>query len=171
MVTDVGMLYSPRVMSREVNITFDQRTFLGTSANQKRHYLKSYNNEIYCWEILIITINSIVSIILVPINNLLSYTLTLYMVQQMMWIKRWFVSLYIYTGWRDWHLFLSDGSIYHCNNWHFNESTIRAKCDIIVHFINTTKTKWEKHTILCLIVQDKRRKLIFIVLARLINYP
>jgi hypothetical protein len=30
-------------MSREVNITIYQRTFLGTSANQKRHYLKSYN--------------------------------------------------------------------------------------------------------------------------------
>ena len=34
--------------SREVNITFYQRTLLGTSANQKRHYLKSYNNENYC---------------------------------------------------------------------------------------------------------------------------
>jgi len=44
MVQDVGMLYSPRVMSREVNIAFYQRTFLGTSANQKRHYLKSYSN-------------------------------------------------------------------------------------------------------------------------------
>jgi len=31
----------------EVNITFYQRTLLGTSANQKRHYLKSYNNCIY----------------------------------------------------------------------------------------------------------------------------
>jgi len=37
------MLYSPRVTSREVNIAFDQRMLLGTSANQKRHYLKSYN--------------------------------------------------------------------------------------------------------------------------------
>jgi hypothetical protein len=27
-----------------LNITFYQRTLLGTSANQKRHYLKSYNN-------------------------------------------------------------------------------------------------------------------------------
>jgi len=34
MVQDVGMLYSPRVTSREVNITFYQRTFLGASANQ-----------------------------------------------------------------------------------------------------------------------------------------
>ena len=37
------MLYSPRVMSRGVNITFYQRTLLRTSANQRRHYLKSYN--------------------------------------------------------------------------------------------------------------------------------
>jgi hypothetical protein len=36
---DFGMLYSLRIMSREVNITF-----LGMLANQKRHYLKSYNN-------------------------------------------------------------------------------------------------------------------------------
>jgi hypothetical protein len=28
----------------EVIITFYQRTLLGMSANQKRHYLKSYNN-------------------------------------------------------------------------------------------------------------------------------
>ena len=41
MVQDVGMLYSPRVTSREVITTFYQRTLL---ANQKRHYLKSYNN-------------------------------------------------------------------------------------------------------------------------------
>ena len=27
-----------------LNITFHQITLLGTSANQKRHYLKSYNN-------------------------------------------------------------------------------------------------------------------------------
>jgi hypothetical protein len=27
-----------------LNITFYQRTLLGTSANQKRYYLKSYNN-------------------------------------------------------------------------------------------------------------------------------
>ena len=47
MVQDVGMLYSPRVTSREVIITFYQRTLLGTSANQKRHYLKSYNNNKY----------------------------------------------------------------------------------------------------------------------------
>jgi predicted SnoaL-like aldol condensation-catalyzing enzyme len=38
------MLYSPRVTSREVNITFYQRTLLGTSANQKRYYLKPYIN-------------------------------------------------------------------------------------------------------------------------------
>ena len=37
------MLYAPRVTLREVNITFYQRTLLGTSANQKIHYLKSYN--------------------------------------------------------------------------------------------------------------------------------
>ena len=42
MVQDVGMLYSQRVI-----ITFYQRTLLGTSANQKRHYLKSYNNVNY----------------------------------------------------------------------------------------------------------------------------
>jgi hypothetical protein len=47
MVQDVGMLYSPRVTSHEVIITFYQRTLLGTSANQKRHYLKSYNNIYY----------------------------------------------------------------------------------------------------------------------------
>ena len=47
MVQDVGMLYSPRVTSCEVIITFYQRTLLGTSANQKRHYLKSYNNIYY----------------------------------------------------------------------------------------------------------------------------
>jgi hypothetical protein len=41
------MLYSPRIMSHEVNIMFDQRTLLGMSANQKRQYLKSYNNTIY----------------------------------------------------------------------------------------------------------------------------
>jgi len=41
------MLYSPRVTSREVNITFYQRTLLGISANQKRHYLKSYNKLSY----------------------------------------------------------------------------------------------------------------------------
>ena len=44
MVQDVRMLYSPRVTSREVIITFYQRTLLGTSANQKIHYLKSYNS-------------------------------------------------------------------------------------------------------------------------------
>jgi len=44
MVQDVGMLYSPCVTSREVIITLYQRTLLGTSANQKKHYLKSYNN-------------------------------------------------------------------------------------------------------------------------------
>ena len=43
LVQDVGMLYSPRVTSRDVNITFYQRTLLGMSANQKRHYLKSFN--------------------------------------------------------------------------------------------------------------------------------
>jgi hypothetical protein len=32
---DVGMLYSPRIMSREVNITLYQRTFLGTSSPWK----------------------------------------------------------------------------------------------------------------------------------------
>ena len=47
MVQDVGMLYSPRVISREGNITLYQRTFLGTSDNQKRHYLKSYNKQYY----------------------------------------------------------------------------------------------------------------------------
>jgi hypothetical protein len=47
MVQDVGMLYSPCVTSHEVIITFYQRTLLGTSANQKRHYLKSYNNVNY----------------------------------------------------------------------------------------------------------------------------
>ena len=47
MVQDVGMLYSLRVTSHEVIITFYQRTLLGTSANQKRHYLKSYNNVNY----------------------------------------------------------------------------------------------------------------------------
>ena len=31
----------------EVIITFYQRTFPGTSANQKKHYLKSYNNNIW----------------------------------------------------------------------------------------------------------------------------
>ena len=41
------MLYSPRIMSHEVNIMFYQRTLLGMSANQKRQYLKSYNNTIY----------------------------------------------------------------------------------------------------------------------------
>jgi len=51
MVQDVGMLYSPSVMSREVNITFYQRTFLGTSANQKRHYLKLYNKYICYFEL------------------------------------------------------------------------------------------------------------------------
>jgi hypothetical protein len=49
MVQDVGILYSLCVMSREVIITFYQRTLLGTSANQKRHYLKSYNNVNYSW--------------------------------------------------------------------------------------------------------------------------
>jgi hypothetical protein len=44
MVQDVGMLYSLRVTSREVIITFYQRTLLGTLANQKKYYLKSYNN-------------------------------------------------------------------------------------------------------------------------------
>jgi hypothetical protein len=34
-----------------VIITFYQRTLLGMSANQKRHYLKSYNNDIYFGEL------------------------------------------------------------------------------------------------------------------------
>jgi hypothetical protein len=34
-------------MSHEGNIMFYQRTLLGMSANQKRQYLKSYNNTIY----------------------------------------------------------------------------------------------------------------------------
>jgi hypothetical protein len=34
-----------------VIITFYQRTLLGMSANQKRHYLKSYNNHIYFREL------------------------------------------------------------------------------------------------------------------------
>jgi hypothetical protein len=37
------MLNSPRLTSREVNLMLYQRLLLGTSANQKRHYLKSYN--------------------------------------------------------------------------------------------------------------------------------
>ena len=41
------MLYAPRIMSHEVKIMFYQRMLLGTSANQKRQYLKSYNNTIY----------------------------------------------------------------------------------------------------------------------------
>jgi hypothetical protein len=40
-----NVIYSPRFTSREVIITFYQRTLLGTSANQKRHYLKSYYNK------------------------------------------------------------------------------------------------------------------------------
>ena len=48
MVQDVGMLYSPLVTFCMVIITFYQRTLLGASANQKRHYLKSYNNTQYC---------------------------------------------------------------------------------------------------------------------------
>jgi hypothetical protein len=48
MVQDVGMLYSPRVTSREVIITFYQRTLLGTSANQKKTLSEViiYNNKI-----------------------------------------------------------------------------------------------------------------------------
>ena len=45
---NVKMLYSQRVTSREVNITFYQRTLLGTSANQKRH-LKSNNIQLMRW--------------------------------------------------------------------------------------------------------------------------
>ena len=37
------MLCSTLVTLCALNITLYQRTFLGTSANQKRHYLKSYN--------------------------------------------------------------------------------------------------------------------------------
>ena len=33
--------------SKLINKMFDQRTLLGTSANQKRHYLKSYNKTYY----------------------------------------------------------------------------------------------------------------------------
>ena len=46
MMQDVGMLYSPLVTFCTVIITFYQRTLLGVSANQKRHYLKSYNNNV-----------------------------------------------------------------------------------------------------------------------------
>ena len=42
LVQDARMSYSPHFMSREMYITLYQRTLLGTSANQKRHYLKSY---------------------------------------------------------------------------------------------------------------------------------
>jgi hypothetical protein len=42
-----GSLCSPLVTFCALNITFYQRTLLGTSANQKRHYLKSYNNTNY----------------------------------------------------------------------------------------------------------------------------
>jgi hypothetical protein len=38
-----------RVKSHEVIITSYQRTLLGMSANQKRHYLKSYNKYSYWW--------------------------------------------------------------------------------------------------------------------------
>ena len=41
------MLCSTLVTFCALNITFYQRTLLGTSANQKRHYLKSYNNYQY----------------------------------------------------------------------------------------------------------------------------
>ena len=37
-------------IKKKLNITFYQRTLLGTSANQKRHYLKSYNKCYYSWE-------------------------------------------------------------------------------------------------------------------------
>ena len=51
MVQDVGMLYSPLVTFCAVITTFYQRTLLGASVNQKRHYLKSYNKchyHIFC---------------------------------------------------------------------------------------------------------------------------
>ena len=38
------MLYSPLVTFCALNVTLYQRTLLVTSANQKIHYLKSYNN-------------------------------------------------------------------------------------------------------------------------------
>jgi hypothetical protein len=41
------MLCSTLVTFCALNIAFYQRTLLGTSANQKRHYLKSYNNTFY----------------------------------------------------------------------------------------------------------------------------
>jgi hypothetical protein len=41
------MLCSTLVTFCTLNITFCQRTSLGMSANQKRHYLKSYNNTFY----------------------------------------------------------------------------------------------------------------------------
>ena len=50
MVQDVGMLYSPLVTFWALIITCYQKTLLGASANQKRHYLKSYNNvKYYPW--------------------------------------------------------------------------------------------------------------------------
>jgi len=40
-------MFTSRDFLRALNITFYQRTLLGTSANQKRYYLKSYNTLMY----------------------------------------------------------------------------------------------------------------------------
>jgi hypothetical protein len=56
------MLYSPLVTFCALNITFYQRTLLGTSANQKRHYLKSYNNI----ECLLLVLCLVVDVIIFP---------------------------------------------------------------------------------------------------------
>ena len=44
------MLCSTLVTFCTLNITFYQRTLLGTSANQKKHYLKSYNKCMYTFQ-------------------------------------------------------------------------------------------------------------------------
>jgi hypothetical protein len=43
-----SLLCSTLVTFCALNITRYQRTLLGTSANQKRHYLKSYNKSLNC---------------------------------------------------------------------------------------------------------------------------
>ena len=51
-----GILCSTIVTFCALNITFYQRTLLGTSANQKRYYLKLYNNTICFAQYLIPTV-------------------------------------------------------------------------------------------------------------------
>ena len=60
LVQDARMSYSPHIMSHEMNITLYQRTLLGTSANQKRHYLKSYNNIVLMGNVFDFTLTAIV---------------------------------------------------------------------------------------------------------------